>query len=202
MLRSVSFKLKRQGADAIFSFNDLSEGEKQLLAVVGAIRLINQKDNLVLLDEPDTHLNPHWSWDYPGMLTEAFKPEQRPHSTVLMATHDPVMISGMAKEQVLLAHAPMPGRPLFSRPRRNPRGQGVANILCSSEFFGLPSSLDKETQKLLDERLAISIKPQLSARDKARLKVLNEQLEILPGVSERDPDYVAFLRQQHSTARP
>jgi hypothetical protein len=73
--------------------------------------------------------------------------------------------------------------------------------LCSSEFFGLPSSLDKETQKLLDERLNISIKLQLTAQDKARLKTLNEQLEILPGVSERDPDFVAFLRQRHPAAQ-
>jgi ABC-type cobalamin/Fe3+-siderophores transport system ATPase subunit len=197
MLRSVSFKLKRRDALDFFSFDHLSEGEKQLLAVVGAVTLTNQRDNLVLLDEPDTHLNPHWSWDYPGMLSEAFKAEQQPRSTVLMATHDPVMISGMAREQVLLAHTPTPDRPLFSRPHRNPRGQGVANLLCSSEFFGLPSSLDKETQKLLDERLAISIKPQLAPQEKARLKALNEQLEILPGVSERDPNYVAFLRQRH-----
>lgn len=197
MLRSVSFGLRRHGTDHVFSFSQLSEGEKQLLAVVGAIRLTNQQDNLVLLDEPDTHLNPHWSWDYPGMLTEAFRSEQQPRSTVLMATHDPVMISGMMKEQVLLAHRPTPERPLFSRPRRNPRGQGVANLLCSSDFFGLPSSLDKESQKLLDERLAISIKPKLTTADKARLKALNEQLQILPGVSERDPDFVAFLRQRH-----
>jgi energy-coupling factor transporter ATP-binding protein EcfA2 len=201
MLRSVSFRLKGRDAEEAFNFDQLSEGEKQLLAVVGALKLTNQKDNFVLLDEPDTHLNPHWSWDYPGMLTEAFKPEQQPRSTVLMATHDPVMISGMVSEQVLLAHIPTPDQPLFSRPRRNPRGQGVANILCSSEFFGLPSSLDKETQKLLDERLAISIKTQLTAQEKARLKALNKQLEILPGVSERDPDYVAFLRQRHPTSQ-
>ncbi|MEO6994405.1 MAG: AAA family ATPase [Lacunisphaera sp.] len=202
MLRSVSFGLRRRGAKQVFSFDQLSEGEKQLLAVVGAIRLTNQNDNLVLLDEPDTHLNPHWSWEYPGMLTEAFKSEQQPRSSVLMATHDPVMISGMVREQVLLAHEPTSDRPLFSHPRRNPRGQGVANILCSSEFFGLPSSLDKETQKLLDERLAISIKPKLTAVDKARLKALNEELQILPGVSERDPDFVAFLRERHPQNLP
>jgi predicted ATP-binding protein involved in virulence len=178
----------------------LSEGEKQLLAVIGAVRLTNQKENLVLLDEPDTHLNPHWSWEYPSMLAEAFDAEQR--STVLMATHDPVMISGMTREQVLLARTSATDKPFLSRPRRNPRGQGIANILCSREYFGLPSSLDKETQKLLDERLQISIKPQLSAQDKARLKALNEQLEILPGVSERDPDYVAFLRQRHAKTQP
>ncbi len=196
MLRSVSFLLRGKHSDDAFSFDQLSEGEKQLLAVVGAITLANQSDNLVLLDEPDTHLNPHWSWDYPSMLSDAFQPEQQLHSTVLMATHDPVMISGMVRDQVLLAHTPTPNRPLFTRPHRNPRGQGIANILCSSEFFGLPSSLDKETQKLLDERLAISIKPELTARDKARLRTLNEQLEIMPGISERVPDYVKFLRQQ------
>jgi energy-coupling factor transporter ATP-binding protein EcfA2 len=197
MFQSVSFRLRGRNAQEPFLFDQLSEGEKQLLAVVGAVRLTNQKDNLVLLDEPDTHLNPCWSWDYPSMLAEAFGPDPLQRSTVLMATHDPVIISGMVREQVVMAQKPSPEQPLFSRPRRNPRGQGVANLLCSSEFFGLPSSLDKETQKLMDERLAISIKLKLNADDKARLKALNEQLEILPGVSERDPDYVAFLRQRH-----
>lgn len=202
IFRSVSFRLKGRSAAEPFPFDQLSEGEKQLLAVVGAIRLTYQKENLILLDEPDTHLNPHWSWEYPGMLTEAFKAEQQPRSTVLMATHDPVMISGMVREQVLLAHTPTPGRPLFSRPRRNPRGQGVANILCSSEFFGLPSSLDKETQKLLDERLRISIKRVLTDVDKQRLEKLNQQLEIItPGVSERDPEFVDFLRHKYPHAQ-
>ncbi len=202
MLRRVFFQLRGKNAVDAFPFDHLSEGEKQLLAVVGAVRLTNQKDNLVLLDEPDTHLNPKWSWEYSSMLTEAFKAEQQLRSTVLMATHDPVMISGMVKDQVLLAHAHAPNQPLFSRPLRNPRGQGVANLLCSSEFFGLPSSLDKETQKLLTKRLAISIKPELTAQDKAQLRALNAQLEILPGVSERDPDYVAFLRLRHPPTQP
>ncbi|PPE70733.1 AAA family ATPase [Caldimonas thermodepolymerans] len=199
MLKSVSFLLRGRSAEEPFPFDQLSEGEKQLVAVIGALTLTNQKDNLVLLDEPDTHLNPQWSWDYPSMLTEAFAAEQLPGSTVLMTTHNPVTISGMTREQVLLAHTQNAEGSLFSRPHRNPRGQGVANLLCSSEFFGLPSSLDKETQKLLDERLAISIKPELTPEDKVRLKTLNEQLEILPGVSERDPEYVAFLRQRHAT---
>ena len=112
------------------------------------------------------------------------------------------MISGMVREQVLLAQVPTAAEPIFSRPLRNPRGQGVANLLCSSEFFGLPSSLDKETQKLLDERLAISIKSELSAGDKSRLRELNEILEMIPpGVSERDPNYVAYLREREAGKR-
>ncbi|RYD68722.1 MAG: hypothetical protein EOP83_00150 [Verrucomicrobiaceae bacterium] len=198
---SVSFRLIGRADDKPFEFDQLSEGEKQLLAVVGALQLTNRPDNLVLLDEPDTHLNPLWSWDYPSMLTEALDVEQRRRSTVLMATHTPIMISGMTSDQVLLAHPPSDGAPAFTRPRRHPRGQGIANLLCSSEFFGLPSSLDKETQRLLDERLAISVKRELTEEDRERLKELNTQLEIFlsPGISERDPNYVAFLRQRHPT---
>lgn len=202
ILEEVNYRLQgSKGTDA-FEFDHLSEGEKQLIAVVGAIWLTNQPDNLVLLDEPDTHLNPHWSWDYTEMLTEALKSEQKLRSTVLMATHDPVMISGLTKEQVLLANAPADKIPTFVHPQRNPRGQGIANLLCSSEFFGLPSSLDKQTQKLLDERLKLSLKPKLDDADKGRLKKLNLDLEIItPGVSERDPNFVAFLRHKYESKR-
>lgn len=192
--------MKGRDDDDLFKFDQLSEGEKQLVAVIGAIHLINQPDNLVLLDEPDTHLNPQWSWEYPEMLTEAFDSQQRRRSTVLMATHNPVMISGLTKDEVLLAHPPSDGVSTFTRPVRNPRGQGVANLLCSEEFFGLPSSPDKETQKLLEERLKIIIKPDLTDAERTRLKELNQQLEITiaPGISERDPKYVEFLRQRHA----
>jgi energy-coupling factor transporter ATP-binding protein EcfA2 len=201
IFRSVSFQLKGRSSDDLFEFDQLSEGEKQLVAVIGAFYLINQPDNLVLLDEPDTHLNPHWSWEYSAMLSEAFNDQQRRRSTVLMATHNPVMISGLTKDQVLLAHPPSDGVSTFTRPVRNPRGQGVANLLCSEEFFGLPSSLDKETQKLLEERLQITIKPDLTDVERTRLNELNQQLEITmaPGISERDPDYVGFLRQRYGS---
>jgi hypothetical protein len=49
------------------------------------------------------------------------------------------------------------------------------------------------------KRLAISIKPRLTVRDKTVLKALNAELEILPGVSERDPNYVAYLQQRRQT---
>jgi ABC-type ATPase involved in cell division len=104
----------------LFKFNQLSEGEKQLVAAIGAIQLINQPDNLVLLDEPDTHLNPQWSWEYSAMLAEAFNDQQRPRSTILMATHNPVMISGLTRDQVLLAHPPSDEVSTFYTPGAEP----------------------------------------------------------------------------------
>ena len=198
ILKSVEYELIGEQSHEPFDFDQLSEGEKQLIAVIGAIRLTNQRDNLILLDEPDTHLNPQWSWEYPEMLDDAFDETQKDQSTVLMATHDPVVISGLVRQQVFLANVVGTEQSTFEHPYRNPRGQGIANLLCSSEFFGLPSSLDKKTQVLMDERLRLSLKETLSDQDKRRLKTLNEQLEMLkPGISERDPDYVAFLRQKY-----
>ncbi len=197
LLVSVNFQLRDQGSH-IFEFAHLSEGEKQLIAVLGAIRLTNQQDNLVLLDEPDTHLNPNWSWEYTDLLKSALDIQQFSNSTVLLTSHDPIMISGLVKQQVWIANSEPGSGVQFSNPIRHPRGQGIANILCSSEFYGLPSSLDKDTQKLLDERLQISIKKELTESDRARLRELNSMLEILtPGVSERDPEFVEFLRQKH-----
>lgn len=198
ILKRVDYTIIKSGDHGTFDFDQLSEGEKQLIAVIGAIQLTNRKHNLVLLDEPDTHLNPQWSWEYPEMLDEAFDGEQRTNSTVLMATHDPVVISGLVREQVFLANGVEGEASTFHHPIRHPRGQGVANLLCSSEYFGLPSSLDKKTQILMDERLRLSLKRELTDADKRRLKQLNEMLEMLqPGVSERDPEYVAFLRSKY-----
>ncbi len=197
LLVSVDYQIHgRQGE--VFPFDHLSEGEKQLLAVIGAVTLTTQRHNLILLDEPDTHLNPQWLWEYPELLAEPLHDRQRRCSTVLMTTHDPVLISGLRRDQVWLAKRDADGRTTLTHPRRDPRGQGVANLLCSAEYFGLPSSLDKESQVLMDRRLALSVKPTLSEADKAELASLNSKLEFLqPGISERDPDYAAFLLQKY-----
>jgi ABC-type cobalamin/Fe3+-siderophores transport system ATPase subunit len=39
------------------AFHELSEGEQQLLMVLGLMHFTKSNQSLVLLDEPDTHLN-------------------------------------------------------------------------------------------------------------------------------------------------
>jgi ABC-type cobalamin/Fe3+-siderophores transport system ATPase subunit len=46
------------------TFEQLSEGELQLLTVLGLMRLTDQAECLFLLDEPDSHLNPLWKLRY------------------------------------------------------------------------------------------------------------------------------------------
>lgn len=191
------FDVIHQGTRTHYGTESLSEGEKQLLCVIGGLTLAQNNECLVLLDEPDTHLNPAWSWRYESLLKRALTPNQQATSTTIIATHDPIMISGQVKEQVFIARK-AEERLVYESPVRNPRGQGVANILVS-EYFGLPSSLDEHTQMLLDERLRLAYKQErLTQEQSHRLKEINEQLEILGlSISFRDPAYKEFEEQKY-----
>lgn len=57
IVRSVEIELIQGEREKTFSYTDLSEGEKQLLLVLGMIELTKHENSLFLLDEPDTHLN-------------------------------------------------------------------------------------------------------------------------------------------------
>lgn len=197
MLVDIDYNIVSKAKNKSFPFDALSEGEKQLLCVIGGLTMAHHQECLVLLDEPDTHLNPAWSWEYTKLLQESLHSYQLQDSTVFIATHDPVLISGLTRDQVLIAKNEN-GVLHYDHPHRNPRGQGVANLL-TSEFFGLPSSLDLYTQELMDERLKIGFKEELTDADRQRLKELNAVLsELSLTISERrEEDYKEFLRQKY-----
>jgi hypothetical protein len=132
------------------TFRELSEGEQQLLMVLGLMRFTKSIQSLVLLDEPDTHLNPHWSIDYLKLLTKVMSvgpatSDEEQTSQILISTHDPLVISSLMKEQVhLLKRDSRTGICVWVPASINPRGLGFAGIL-TSEMFGFRSDLDEET---------------------------------------------------------
>jgi len=197
LLIDISYELSSEGAN--FQFESLSEGEKQLLSVIGGIKLTEQGESLILLDEPDTHLNPAWSWKYNRLLEKSLDSTQIQNTSILLATHDPVLISGLPKEQVIIANRKINGSLCYHQPVRDPKGQGVANVL-TSEFFSLPSSLDIETQEHIDRRLQLAYKIEpLSDEERRELADINNKLKILGlSISERDPDYKEFLDQKYN----
>jgi type I restriction enzyme S subunit len=98
--------------DVSITFHQLSEGEQQLLMVLGLMRFTKSHQSLVLLDEPDTHLNPQWSVGYLKDLAQAMSDSahgstEQQTSQILIATHDPLVIASLVKEQV---HCVLPAR--------------------------------------------------------------------------------------------
>jgi restriction system-associated AAA family ATPase len=51
---------KKSNTSEPVSYKHLSDGEHQLLHVIGTLMLIQESDVLFILDEPETHFNPEW----------------------------------------------------------------------------------------------------------------------------------------------
>jgi restriction endonuclease S subunit/predicted ATPase len=183
------------------TFHQLSEGEQQLLMVLGLMRFTKSHQSLVLLDEPDTHLNPHWSVGYIKDLAQvmsdnAIESAEQQTSQILMATHDPLVIASLLKEQIhLLKRDTQTGACKWEPASVNPRGLGFTGIL-TSEMFGFRSDLDPETLGDLDNRVRLIAKEEaLTPLQKKELEDIDKRLAAA-GFSKAfsDPYYAAFVR--------
>lgn len=183
------------------TFHELSEGEQQLLMVLGLMRFTKSHQSLVLLDEPDTHLNPHWSVEYLKLLTrlmseDSSESEEQQTSQILMSTHDPLVIASLFKEQIhLLKRDWQTGVCRWDQPTVNPRGLGFTGIL-TSEMFGMRSDLDEETLADLDNKVRLVAKEGSLTPDEVKdIEEINKRLEAA-GFQKAfsDPYYAAFVR--------
>jgi predicted ATPase len=149
LIAEVRIKVKKTNVDGSITFKELSEGEQQLLTVLGLLKFTKDEDSLILLDEPDTHLNPIWKWRYLEFLDTVV---QRPKSTqIILNTHDPLVIGGLKKEEVRIFKTTKDGKIKIEQPEIDPKARSVAGIL-TSELFGLPSVMSKEIEDKLNRK--------------------------------------------------
>jgi predicted ATPase len=200
LISGVRISIRARKVDGSLTFRELSEGEQQLLMVLGLLRFTREDESLFLLDEPDTHLNPAWSVQYLKFLREIGGAHENSH--VIMATHDPLVISGLDRSQVqVLQRDDATGRIEAQQPESDPKYMGVPALLLS-EVYGLRSILPPATMALLDEKRQLAAKPELTDEDRQTLQRLDEKLEEADLLAEnRDPMYrdfvLAYARLQH-----
>ncbi|WP_448208667.1 AAA family ATPase [Azospirillum sp. sgz302134] len=199
LVDEVRIKVKLRKNDGTVTFRELSEGEQQLLTVLGLLRFTAEDESLFLLDEPDTHLNPKWSVDYLTFLKEFIgnSVEEQEASHVIMTTHNPLAIAELLREQVQILQArDMDGkrRIVAAFPEMDPRGMGYAAIV-TSKMFGIASSLDRPTQLDLEKQRLLSTKDQLSQAEQADLDGVNNRLDQLGfRFFYPDDEYSRYLR--------
>lgn len=193
----------KDGHDGKVSFTQLSEGELQMLTVLGLMRITREDHCLFLLDEPDTHLNPIWKLRYfddiEGVLNQDGQTLTQGASQVVITTHDPMMIGSLMREQVHILRREGDGTVVQS-PYEHPQGMGVAGLL-KSELFGLPSTLDPQTLDDLQRRnelIAKMASDELTAEEEGELQRLRRYLEELGFSREyRDPMYQLFVEKMY-----
>lgn len=209
---------KRDEHGGKVSFTQLSEGELQMLTVLGLMRITREDHCLFLLDEPDTHLNPIWKLRYfddiegvlnrksTGRLSVDLVLSSQVYSVksqVLITTHDPMMIGSLKREQVHILRRQADST-VVDTPDEHPQGMGVTGLL-KSELFGLSSTLDVETERRVFRRNELFVKQQRTAAEDEELSRLSAELADLGfSVADfRDPDYALFVRKmaQHRRFR-
>ncbi len=198
---------KRDEHGGKVSFTQLSEGELQMLTVLGLMRITREDHCLFLLDEPDTHLNPIWKLRYfddiEGVLSKDADSLVQGESQILITTHDPMMVGSLKREQVHILRRDGE-RTVVDVPDEHPQGMGVTGLL-KSDLFGLSSTLDIETERRLFRRNELFVKTPRTPDEELELTRLSSELADL-GFSTsdfRDPDYALFVRKmaQHRRFR-
>ncbi|APG24249.1 AAA family ATPase [Syntrophotalea acetylenica] len=163
-------------------FAQLSEGEQQLLTVLGLLLFTQDDQVLYLLDEPDTHLNPVWTYDFLKLLQENIHAE---NGQLIVATHNPLMIGSLHKNQVRVL-SQEDERLLASAPDYDPLGIGVEGLL-KSELYGLRSTLAPEILRNLDRHYLLLGKKDKTEAEQRELMQLATELNDL-GVSRTHPN--------------
>jgi energy-coupling factor transporter ATP-binding protein EcfA2 len=192
LVEDVRARVRVANVDGSLTFRELSEGEQQLLMVLGLLRFTREDEALILLDEPDTHLNPAWSLEYVNLLEEVLPNSYASH--VVMATHDPLVLAGLTAKQVHVMRRDAKGRITAIHPEKDPVGMGVSALL-TSDIYGLRSELDSKTIEKLDLRRRLTFKANRTQRDEETLAELNEWIR-MKDFTRSDPDPMFALFEQ------
>lgn len=197
LIRAVDLWVSRTNDESgDVGFADLSDGERQLLMALGLIRVSRGKRALFLLDEPDTHLNPHWQHSYLELIEEwTGIAADAANCHIILTSHNPLTIAALGREEVRVMHVDSDsGTVIVEPPFVDPRGLGIGGVL--TDVFGMPSTLDQPTQEFIDTRNRLARLPELDDAQTVALDAINEQLRELGFMyEERDELYRQFLRK-------
>lgn len=203
LIQEVRVKVKKVNVHGDITFKELSEGEQQLLTVLGLLRFTKEDESLILLDEPDTHLNPLWKWKYMNLLEDYSGKDDS--SQILMTTHDPLVIGGLTKEEIRIFQSVKKineeGEEFQQvetfEPDFDPKGLGVAGIL-TSPLFNLPSVMDEGSFNALNKKRELEVlqrENKLNKEQEVELQSLIIQLSKIGfDKVQRDPLYDKFVK--------
>ena len=136
-----------------FDINDLSSGEKQLFLRTLSIKMLEPKNSIILIDEPELSLHPKWQ----QKIIEVYK-KIGENNQIIVATHSPHILGSVSNENIFILYRNENGKievktgdELYSS-----YGQPVDRVL--KDIMGLKSvrtpKIDRDIQelrKLVDE---------------------------------------------------
>lgn len=200
LIDEVKTVVKKIDIDGNVSYKELSEGEQQLLMVLGLMKFTKDKESLYLLDEPDTHLNPVWKYNYLQTLRDIIDEDVK-SSQIIINTHDPLVFFGLDREEVIVFEKEVVKKITkikTSHPEKHPNKMSI-NAILTSELFGLNSTLSPQTTEEMRKRRDLYIKKNIQKKkltkvEEQELQEYNEELKGLINESITDDEiYNQFM---------
>lgn len=132
---------------------ELSDGYRSIFAItVDIIKTLSKdvkafdaSEAIVLIDEIGTHLHPRWKMAVVERLRRTF-----PKIQFIATTHEPLCLRGLSKNEVIVLKKSNEGDILSINDLPDPSEFRVDQLL-TSEYFGLSSTLDAETEQNFSE---------------------------------------------------
>lgn len=171
-------ELVKNGQLLTNNYKELSEGEQQLLTVLGLILIAGRDDCLFLLDEPDTHLNPKWQRDLIEHLREFNLNDENSH--IFLATHSPLIVqSATIEDDIFLFKKDSKELVNVERFEFKNENLRIDQVLLSN-LFDMESARPKSLDPFMKKRLEIIRKGNLTEADKKELEALENDMGYLP----------------------
>lgn len=131
VLDKLRFKKKNQ--EDLIKYKNLSDGEHQLMHVLGSIMLLNTSGSVLLYDEPETHFNPEWRSQLITLINKAAIEKDVVNKIrkqeIIISSHSPFIVSDCQKDRVFIFEKGEPSH----NPRINTFGASV-NIITEEVF--------------------------------------------------------------------
>lgn len=177
-LYSAAIQVFFEKNNMILCCENLSEGEQQMLKNIGMLGVAKEADCFVMLDEPDSHMNPKWKYDLKQVVDEIL--HDAINTQAIIATHDPLVVNGIAPEFVRILKRDGK-RITVQEPEVSTTGKGIDGIL-QSPYYGMRTTLDKETYEKTERKRKLLIKYQkreITQEELAELIELRDEINRL-----------------------
>ena len=160
-----------------FDINDLSSGEKQLFLRTLSIKMLEPKNSIILIDEPELSLHPKWQ----QRIIEVYK-KIGENNQIIIATHSPHILGSVSNENIFILYRDENGKieaktgdELYSS-----YGQPVDRVL--KDIMGLESVRTPKIEKDLEELRKLVDEDKYDTKEFK--EKYNELLEILGNTDE------------------
>lgn len=137
--------LKLSDASRCIEFDDLSDGEAQLIQILSMAFLYKESRTLFLLDEPETHLNPSWRTYFHGFVQEVIDIANN-KAQLFISTHSPFMVSSLRRKNVFKFERNDDGFVVMKGAQNETYGASFDVLI--KDLFGLRSLI---SQSVIDE---------------------------------------------------